>query len=169
MTSFPSPASIRGSRELDRALQSLVASASNPGGALHLVGQRMRRMQMTHFEKEQDSSGRAWPELSPAYARQRMKRVERARRRRRVIPRAPMASPLPLLRRDGYLMNSIKVKVSVKGRYVLVGTNKIYARTHQFGDASRGIPQREFLYITEAEGGELADLMFDQVIRRALR
>lgn len=42
---------------------------------------------------------------------------------------------------------------------VEVGTNLIYAATHQFGDARRGIPARPFLGITDEDQAEIRDLV----------
>lgn len=40
----------------------------------------------------------------------------------------------------------------------MVGTNKIYAATHQFGDPNRNIPERSFLELTD---GDLDDIKND--------
>lgn len=67
--------------------------------------------------------GSAWAALNPAYAKRKKKGG--------------------ILELEGDLRDSLAYRVS--GQTVEVGTNLIYAATHQFGDESRGIPQREFL------------------------
>lgn len=47
---------------------------------------------------------------------------------------------------------------------VLVGTNVIYAATHQFGDESRGIPARPFLGIDEIDLAQIIDGYFEELL-----
>jgi len=54
----------------------------------------------------------------------------------------------PLLERSGALVDSITF--AVHGDVVEVGSNLIYARTHQRGDQRRRIPARAFLGLSEA-------------------
>jgi len=68
--------------------------------------------------------GTAWPALSPAYAKRKKKGGG-------------------ILELEGDLRDSLVHLVT--GDNVEVGTNLVYGATHQFGDDSRGIPQREFL------------------------
>ena len=48
------------------------------------------------------------------------------------------------------------------------GTDLIYARTHQEGDASRNIPQREFLYASENVQDECQEELADFVDQHLL-
>lgn len=52
-----------------------------------------------------------------------------------------------LLLRKGYLRGSIYKKFSDTNAEV--GTNMEYAATHNFGDKSRNIPKREFLWVSD--------------------
>jgi phage gpG-like protein len=47
----------------------------------------------------------------------------------------------------------------VEARRVVIGTNVVYAATHQFGDARRGIPARPFLVVQDEDVLELRDLV----------
>lgn len=89
--------------------------------------------------------GTAWPDLDPNYAARKKKGS--------------------LLELEGDLRDSIVAAVS--GEQVEVGTNLIYAATHQFGDADRKIPQREFLGLSndnlDAVERVLADFLNDLV------
>jgi phage virion morphogenesis protein len=68
--------------------------------------------------------GTKWPELSPEYKKRKKKGG--------------------ILELEGDLRISI-VSLVTGQTSVEVGTNLVYAATHQFGDPSRNIPQREFL------------------------
>ena len=50
-----------------------------------------------------------------------------------------------LLRDTGALVDSITHEVSTMERSVVVGSNLVYAATHQFGDPDRKIPARPYL------------------------
>ena len=52
-----------------------------------------------------------------------------------------------LLRNNGDLLDSIQYTVT--GGEAEIGTNLIYAKTHQFGDEDRNIPERRFLGVSE--------------------
>ncbi len=69
--------------------------------------------------------GTAWPALNPAYKKR--KKTDGG-----------------ILQLEGDLRKSI-VSLVTGGLSVEIGTNLVYAATHQFGDPRRNIPQREFL------------------------
>ena len=86
-----------------------------------------------------------WPALSPAYAKRKK-------------------SGGGILELTGDLRDSLVHLVTGKTS-VDVGTNLIYARTHQLGDPSRNIPQREFLGLSamnEMKINELVEEWIDQ-------
>ncbi|MCY1286890.1 phage virion morphogenesis protein [compost metagenome] len=64
-----------------------------------------------------------------------------------------------LLQGEGHLANSITYNVD--GNAVLVGSPLIYAATHQFGDADRGIDQREFLGLEGQDYDDVVGLIED--------
>lgn len=82
----------------------------------------------------------------------------------RVRPRAPKKANLvinnpnrPILFLSGRLRNSIIYQL-VDNKTLLVGTNVIYAATHQFGDPSRGIPQRAYLDVNEEDRRKIREI-----------
>lgn len=81
--------------------------------------------------------GDAWAALSEGYA---------ARKRKGGI-----------LELEGDLRDSIVSLVS--GGTVEVGTNLVYAATHQYGDEDRGIAERAFLGLSGADEAELSELI----------
>jgi phage virion morphogenesis protein len=82
--------------------------------------------------------GTKWPELSPAYEQRKKKGGG-------------------ILELEGDLRDSLVHLVS--GASVEVGTNLAYAATHQFGDARRGIPQREFLGLSPEDEQQISGLI----------
>lgn len=100
-------------------------------GAL-VVSQTQRRI---HSDKAAPD-GRAWPEWSPRYARTRHANQS-------------------LLESDGYLLTSIQHVV--EGSDVEVGSNMVYAASHQYGDPDRNIPQRQYLGLSDSDGSEVIE------------
>lgn len=86
--------------------------------------------------------GQAWAEWSERYGRTRN-------------------SGQSLLQSEGDLLDSIQYLV---GRDVVeVGSNLIYAATHQYGDDARGIPARPYLGLSDEDERELDELLRDVV------
>lgn len=92
---------------------------------LSVLGGLVEQQTKDRIEVERKSpDGEAWPEWSPLYAATRHGNQD-------------------LLQSEGHLVDSIQ---SIPGfGQAEIGSNLIYAATHQFGDAKRGIPQREFM------------------------
>lgn len=100
-------------------------------------GQTRRRLNEEEFSP---GSGLAWPEWSPDYAKTRH------------------AGHKKLLS-SGHLEDSITYVISPGEAEI--GTNLIYAATHQYGDESRGIPSREFLGLSRENLDEIEDRVTD--------
>lgn len=62
-----------------------------------------------------------------------------------------------LLQGEGDLLDSIQFLVD--GDTVEVGSNLVYAASHQYGDPERGIPARPFLGLSDEDEAELDDLV----------
>lgn len=108
----------------------------------------MRKMQIDHFVQAKDSTGKSWTPLKPATLKARRKGGKTGRSAK-------------ILQDTGRLKNSIVASSTVDRAEV--GTNVIYAATHQF---RRGpIPAREFLYISDSEGTTLAKMIGDEMFR----
>ena len=101
-----------------------------------------------NFLMEQNYSGGQWPPHAPKTV--------------------AMYGPHPLLILSGAMFESVTMvgapfnvyEPMGNGRGFAWGTNIIYAATHQYGDDSRNIPEREFVYIdyeTEFQIGELIE------------
>jgi len=66
-----------------------------------------------------------------------------------------------LLQDEGGLLDSIQYLVV--GNEVEVGSNLVYAATHQFGDDGRGIPERPYLGLSPDDEAELDEVLQDFV------
>lgn len=64
-----------------------------------------------------------------------------------------------LLQSEGGLVDSIQH--AVEGREVHVGSNLVYAATHQFGDEDRGIPARPYLGVSRDDARSLDHVIED--------
>ncbi len=124
---------LRGVERLNNVLDRL--GGVDPQQILSVLGNIVEKQTVDRLVDGKESpDGDAWPEWSPWYAQSRHGNQN-------------------LLQSSGNLIDSIQ---SVFGfGSAEVGTNLIYAASHQFGDAKRGIPQREFLGVS---ADNLADL-----------
>ncbi len=109
--------------------------------ALSALGNEVETQTKRRIQVEKtDPGGKAW---QPWSAKHRAKS-------------APGAS---ILQQRGDLLNSIGFSVSA--RAVFVGTNSVYAATHQFGDKSRNIPARAFLGVSDKNEVEVLEVLND--------
>jgi phage gpG-like protein len=106
------------------------------------------------FIQKEGSSGERWPEHAPA-----------------TIARY---GPHELLILLGILVRSVTESGEeghierIEDRSLTWGTDLIYAATHQYGDMSRNIPQREFLYLNDKIADECQEIISDYIDRNIL-
>lgn len=113
-----------------------------------LVGMYVQKQTIKErFDKEQAPDGTKWKPLSPARIKQRMRRHR--------------TGQMKILQDVGELRRSIQYEATQT--YVRIGSNLIYARTHQFGRGK--IPARPFLGITPNERRHIND-MFRAYLKR---
>ena len=89
-------------------------------------------------EDKTGPDGKAWPKWSERYGKTRN-------------------SGQSLLQNEGDLLDSIQYLVN--GKEVEIGSNLVYAATHQYGDEARSIPARTFLGLSDENERELDDLI----------
>ena len=91
-----------------------------------------------HFRKEQSPAGIKWKALKPATLKARRggggKILQDTGRLRQVTPFSSSTS-------------------------AIIGTNLKYAKTHNKGDQRRGIPRREFMWLSNRAGKQILELM----------
>ena len=136
---------------IDRLKQTLKAQAdslSNLQPFWQLVGMYVQKQTIKErFDKEQSPDGTKWKPLSPARIKQRLKRHKTGK--------------MKILQDVGELRRSVKYEAGQK--YVRIGSNLIYAKTHQFGRGN--IPARPFLGVTQQERQHIND-MFRTYLQR---
>lgn len=130
-----------------RRLSQLDLSALLEGIGSEVENQTRRRFQ----EEKTDADGIAWPEWSERYAAS--KHGDDGHARHPGARRESGGHSLLVLRGD--LQDSLQSEVS--GDEVTVGSNMVYALTHQEGDPDRNIPARPFLGLSAQNVGELED------------
>ena len=97
-----------------------------------------------HWTEQQAPDGTPWAPLSPKYAARKAK----ARPGRGILIYDE------LLR----LLAS-----SIEGDTVVIGTNRVYGATQQFGDPYRNIPARPFLGVSDQDEADLLGIIQDYV------
>ncbi|MEM7046990.1 MAG: phage virion morphogenesis protein [Pseudomonadota bacterium] len=110
-------------------------------GLLETIGaavESQTRRRMT--EDKTGPDGAAWDDWSPKYA-------------------ATRHGGHSLLESQGHLVDSIHF--AVEGDQVRIGSELVYAATHQHGDESRNIPARPYLGLSEQDRNEIKDVADD--------
>ena len=123
-------------RQLDRLIDARPRQAlEQMAGAVE--GQTRDRIQ----HKKAGPEGQAWDAWSDSYAATRIDKPGKS-----------------LLQNEGDLLDSITTgEITDDGAEV--GTNLIYAATHQFGDTERNIPARPYLGLSRANVDDLERLL----------
>lgn len=140
-------------KEVQRALKRAIRKIKNPTALFQTIEGSMFRDVMDHFRKEVGPNRKKWKGL----------KLETliARAKKRKVPSAG------ILKDTGRLRNSIRGKSG--RRFAEVGTNLVYAATHDFGDPSRNIPKREFMYLSEKAVRLIVDKIIPDAIEKAFR
>jgi phage gpG-like protein len=121
---------------------------------LLVEGQTKRRL----HEGKRSPDGLPWPAWSEAYKLLVEKRQEAAEEKAGRKSGGPHHT---MLEDTGALYGSITSAVDAQAATVEVGSNLVYAATHNYGDPYRHIPQRQFLGLGEIGQIELDDLVTD--------
>lgn len=136
---------MQGLARLQRRLQPLSALDISPlleTLATEVESQTRRRIQ----EEKHAPDGSPWAELSTRYA---ARKVEKK------------GASVGLLEYGGDLRDSLVSNVSGNEAVISMGSNLIYAATHQLGDSRRNIPARPFMGISDENLGDLQGLVDD--------
>ena len=128
---------------LRQALERLQRQAKTLRPALSAIGEYLLEATEDRFAAQVDPAGRPWAPLSPRYKKQK-------RRRQDLI-----------LVLDSYLKGTLAKRVSA-GR-LEIGSNRVYAATHQLGDEGRNIPARPFLGLSGENKAEILSLLADHL------
>ncbi len=117
---------LRGIKHLNNVLDRL--GGVDPQRLMSVLGNIVEKQTVARIiDGKASPAGAPWQPWSPSYAKSRHGNQN-------------------LLQSSGDLVDSIQSICSVSGAEI--GSNLVYAASHQFGDAKRGIPQREFLGVS---------------------
>ncbi len=137
-----------GVHKLKQKLEAQVQKLSNLQPIWEIVGMYIQKQTIKErFDKEQSPDGIKWKSLSPARVKQRLKRHK--------------SGYMKILQDTGELRRSIKYQAGQK--YVRIGSNLKYARTHQFG--RENIPARPFLGVIPSERRHIVSIFRDFIYR----
>ena len=124
-----------GAKDLDKILTRYQKFLKHPTGFYRTASSLMYRDVIQHFDREQGEGGKPWKPL-----RESTLLARSMRRKKRT------ASSL-ILKDTGRLRQSIQSDYSDGN--AKVGTNIVYGATHNYGDNSRNIPERKFLWLSK--------------------
>lgn len=134
------------------AFKSLVGRAENLATPMAQVGEYLlREMWPKRFEEKRGPDGSPWAPVSEWYAHRK-----RRGKATQASGDARTRNPADLLQLTGDLMEYPRYQVD--GDALEFGVNVEWAATHQFGDPSRNIPARPYMYMDEDDRAEAARL-----------
>jgi len=123
----------------ERALREALTRIAALGGSMRLafadMGEYLLESHDQRFRDQVSPGGKPWDPLSPKY---------RARKKR---------NSNRILYLDGQLAGLLRYQATDQS--LDFGTDRIYGATHHFGDPERGIPERPWLGISEADRSQL--------------
>lgn len=129
--------------EVTKALRNLQAAADDMTPVMRDIAGVLADSVEESFEQETDlAANEKWPDLKDKTKLAREKQGK---------------WPGRMLQVSGQLAASIQSEYGPD--FAAVGTNKIYAATHQFGDPNRNIPARPFLGIGQDDRDEILDII----------
>ena len=109
------------------------------------IGEALLNSTRERFNTMRAPDGSLWPSLSPGYAGRKSKNAEL------------------ILTLNGYLRGLLTIQTSKDT--LRIGTPLIYGATHQVGDASRHIPARPFLGLSESDTQDILDALEEWLAR----
>lgn len=127
--------------------------------ALEEIGSSLATEVQMRFERQEDPEGKRWKTLSDVTLAARAAKV-----------RGNRESKPKILREGGDLYEGASTYKVLAGEAVILGSNRPYARIHQFGgQAGRGlkvtIPARPYLGMSEDGRKEIIEILQDHIAR----
>jgi len=134
-------------REVQAALRRLREKVGDLSDTFRDIGEHLLNATQARFDREIDPAGNPWTPLKP--------KTKASKRRKGYRDK--------IMQMRGHLRDHLVMQADPDG--VEIGTNRIYGATHQFGDASRGIPARPFLGISEDDTQYILDVLAEDLER----
>ncbi len=140
---------LQGAEKLAAALNRFARFSGKTTDLLDSIGSTHEKQVRRRIQTEKtDPDGQAWPEWDPDYAETRH-------------------SGHSLLQNEGHLLDSINYLTEPGG--VRIGSNLVYAASHQHGDERRGMPKRTFLGLSDGNRKEMLDDVLNAAIEDLLK
>lgn len=133
-------------RKVHRALASLQDAGGDPDRAWRDIGEHLLDTTRERFRTETSPGGESWAPLSERYRRRKRKNADK------------------ILTRRGRLSGTLTYQVG--DGELRVGSNRVYAATHQFGRGA--IPARPFLGLSDDDRDYVLEALTEH-LDRALR
>lgn len=131
-----------------QALDQLYQAEGNAALAFRDIGEYLLISHDQRFRDQISPSGERWAPLSDRYRKRKKRNKDR------------------ILFLDGHLAGTLRYVPAPD--HLLFGTNRIYGATQHFGDADRGIPERPWLGLSQADAVHVAGLL-SRHYQRAMR
>lgn len=149
---------VTGQDKLQKELQGYISRCDDLMPILRICGIDLQTTFLKHFTEQKGPDG-AWPAFAMfrqgthAYEMYQLYGIPQKR-----PSGASVNASSKLLLDTGTLRNSIQI-LRLSSNEVATGTTLVYAGTHQFGNQSRSVPARPFIYILDADVSRLVNLV----------
>ena len=144
---------------LGQALASLRRQAENPRPALAEIGEYLLEATEDRFAAQVDPAGRPWAPLSPRYRKKKRRHQDLI-----LVLDGYLKGTFPYRDVGGRAASGTKAEAKrVSASRLEIGSNRVYAATHQLGDPARNIPARPFLGLAGADKAEMLQILEDHL------
>lgn len=130
-------------REVTEALKRLAEASGDMEAAFRDIGEALLNSHQERFTEQQSPDGERWAPLSPKYARRKRENRDK------------------ILILTGELRDLLRYQASATE--LVLGTDRRYGATHQFGDERRNIPERPFLGLSDDDRQAVLDILGDHL------
>lgn len=145
---------LRGLLTFDQAVTRIEQLLRHPEPLLTDIGEALLLSVDDRFDRREAPDGMPWEPVSDAYAKR--KAAGRASKRSGAV-----TDPGNILELTRDLRRLTRYQVD--GETLLIGSDREYAATHQFGDPKRGIPARPIYGLSDEDREEIGHLVIDHL------
>lgn len=129
--------------EIQDLFDRLILAGADMEAAFTDIGEHLLISHHERYEQGVSPDGTPWEPLDPDYQARKKKNADK------------------ILVLDGFMRDLLAYNQSANG--LEFGTNQIQGASHQFGDESRGIPQREHIGISTSDEAEIKNILNDRL------
>lgn len=145
---------LRGLQTFDQAVTRIEQLLRYPEPLLTDIGEALLLSVDERFERREDPDGMPWEPVSDKYAGR--KSAGKATKRSGAV-----TDPGNILELTRDLRRLTRYQVD--GETLLIGSDRVYAATHQFGDSKRGIPARPVYGLSDDDREEIGQLVIEHL------